>query len=69
MIDISDGLASNILHLCDQSQTGYRLYEENIPMDPQLISTAEEFRINPVTAALNGGEDYELLFIVPLTYP
>ncbi|XOD67764.1 MAG: thiamine-phosphate kinase [Flavobacteriales bacterium Tduv] len=66
MIDISDGLASEILHLCDQSQTGCRLYEEKIPLDPQVISTTEEFRINPVTAALNGGEDYELLFTIPL---
>lgn len=64
MMDISDGLASEILHLSDQSKVGFRLYEEKIPMDPLTISTAEEFNINPVMAALSGGEDYELLFTI-----
>ena len=64
MMDISDGLASEILHLSDQSKVGFRLYEEKIPMDSLTISTAEEFNINPVMAALSGGEDYELLFTI-----
>jgi thiamine-monophosphate kinase len=62
MIDISDGLASEILHLSDQSKTGFRLYEEKIPMDSLTISTADEMNLNPVMTALSGGEDYELLF-------
>ena len=64
MIDISDGLASEVLHLSDQSKVGFRVYEEKIPMDGQTISTAEEFNLNPVMTALNGGEDYELLFTI-----
>lgn len=64
MMDISDGLASEILHLSDQSKVGFRLYEEKIPMDSLTISTAEEFNLNPVMAALSGGEDYELLFTI-----
>ncbi|RQP09098.1 MAG: thiamine-phosphate kinase [Chryseobacterium sp.] len=69
MIDISDGLASEILHLADQSKVGFHLYEEKIPLDPQTIATADELNFNPVTAALNGGEDYELLFtITPSDY-
>ncbi|QCX53030.1 thiamine-phosphate kinase [Elizabethkingia sp. JS20170427COW] len=64
MIDISDGLASEILHLSENSQVGFHLYEEKIPMDSEMISTAEEFNFNPVIAALNGGEDYELLFTI-----
>lgn len=64
MIDISDGLASEILHLSDRSKVGFRLYEEKIPMDSLTISTAEELNLNPVIAALNGGEDYELLFTI-----
>ena len=67
MIDISDGLASEILHLSDQSDVGFRLYEEKIPMDPLTISTAEELNLNPVMAALSGGEDYELLFTISPT--
>lgn len=66
MIDVSDGLASEILHLSDQSKVGFRLYEEKIPLDELTISAAEEFHLNPVTAALNGGEDYELLFTISL---
>ena len=64
MIDISDGLASEILHLSDQSQCGFRLYEEKIPMDSLTISTADDLNLNPVMCALNGGEDYELLFTI-----
>lgn len=64
MIDVSDGLASEILHLSDQSKVGFRLYEEKIPMDNVMISTADEFNLNPAMAALNGGEDYELLFTI-----
>jgi thiamine-monophosphate kinase len=66
MIDISDGLASDLLHICKSSGTGCRIYPDKIPIDPETIRLAEEFRIDPVTAALNGGEDYELLFTVPL---
>lgn len=64
MIDISDGLASEVLHLSDSSNVGFRLYEEKIPLDEMTISTAEEFNLNPVILALNGGEDYELLFTI-----
>lgn len=64
MIDISDGLASEVLHLSDQSQVGFRLYEEKIPMDTLTITTADELNLNPAMAALNGGEDYELLFTI-----
>ncbi len=66
MIDISDGLSSEIMHLCKESNTGCNLYEEKIPMDSQTKKMAEELNINPLVAALNGGEDYELLFTVPL---
>lgn len=64
MIDISDGLSSEILHLCTQSKVGCDLYEEKIPLDPQVISTCEEFDLNSTTIALSGGEDYELLFTI-----
>lgn len=64
MIDISDGLSSEILHICSQSEVGCNLYEEKIPLDPQMISTCEEFNIDSTTVALNGGEDYELLFTI-----
>lgn len=64
MIDISDGLSSEILHICKQSKVGCDLYEEKIPLDPQVISTCEEFNIDSTTVALNGGEDYELLFTI-----
>lgn len=64
MMDISDGLASEILHLSDQGKVGFRLYEEKIPLDEQTILTADEFNLNPVMAALSGGEDYELLFTI-----
>lgn len=64
MIDVSDGLSSEIMHLSKQSGYGFKVYEEKIPMDPMVIKTAEEFGINPITCALNGGEDYELLFTI-----
>ncbi len=66
MIDISDGLSSEILHLCKNSNVGCNLHEEKIPMDEQTKQMAEELNINPIVAALNGGEDYELLFTVAL---
>ena len=66
MMDISDGLSSELMHICKQSHAGCRLYEERIPIDYQTAVTAEEFNMNVYTAALNGGEDYELLFTVPL---
>ena len=64
MIDISDGLASEIIHLCKQSNVGCQLYEEKLPIDQQTYQTAMDFNLNPSTCALNGGEDYELLFTV-----
>ncbi|WP_298238685.1 thiamine-phosphate kinase [uncultured Algibacter sp.] len=64
MIDVSDGLSSEILHLCKQSNVGCDVYEEKIPLDPQVIATCEEFNIDSTTVALNGGEDYELLFSI-----
>jgi len=64
MIDISDGLSSEIFHLCKASQVGCDVYEEKLPADPQTLSTAEEFKINRSTALLNGGEDYELLMAI-----
>lgn len=66
MIDISDGLSSELLHICTQSHTGCRIYEERLPIHHQTSLMAEELNLNPVTAALNGGEDYELLFTAPL---
>lgn len=67
MIDVSDGLSSELMHLCKDSHTGCRVYEDRIPIDYQTAVMAEELNMNLVTAALNGGEDYELLFTVPLT--
>ncbi|MEO8146450.1 MAG: thiamine-phosphate kinase [Bacteroidia bacterium] len=64
MIDISDGLSSELYHICSQSKTGCRIYEEKIPIDVKSNELAEEFNLNPLTCALNGGEDYELLFTV-----
>ncbi len=64
MIDISDGLSSEVLHLCKQSEVGCKLYEEKIPLDPQFIAVCEEFNIDSTTIALSGGEDYELLFTI-----
>jgi thiamine-monophosphate kinase len=68
MIDISDGLSSELLHLCKASGTGCRVYEDSIPIDYQTAVMAEELGMNLVTAAMNGGEDYELLFTVPLHF-
>ena len=64
MIDISDGLSSEIIHICNQSKVGCNLFEDKIPLDPQVISTCEEFQLDSTTIALNGGEDYELLFTI-----
>ena len=64
MMDVSDGLSSEILHICSQSGVGCRLYEDKIPLDPQVISTCEEFNLDSTTIALSGGEDYELLFTI-----
>lgn len=64
MIDISDGLASELKHICKASNVGCRIYEHKIPIDPLTISTAEEFNSDPTISALNGGEDYELLFTI-----
>ena len=64
MIDISDGLSSEIMHLCKQSNVGCNLFEDKLPLDQQVISTCEEFKMDSTTIALSGGEDYELLFTV-----
>ena len=66
MIDISDGLSSEIMHLCKQSKVGCNLYEDKLPLDPQFINVCEEFDIDSTTVAINGGEDYELLFTIPI---
>ena len=66
MIDISDGLSSELIHICKQSNCGCRVYEKNIPIDYQTAIMAEELNMNVTTCALNGGEDYELLFTVPI---
>lgn len=66
MMDISDGLSSELLHICTQSKVGCRIYEEHIPIDYQTAVMAEELNMNVTTCALNGGEDYELLFTVPI---
>ena len=67
MIDISDGLSSEVMHLCKQSGVGCRVYENKIPLDPQFISVCEEFNLDSTTIALSGGEDYELLFTIKQT--
>tara|TARA_R100001369_G_scaffold72709_1_gene101039 strand:- start:3852 stop:4907 length:1056 start_codon:yes stop_codon:yes gene_type:complete len=64
MIDISDGLSSEVIHICKNSKVGCNLYEDKIPLDPQVISTCEEFEMDSTTIALSGGEDYELLFTI-----
>ena len=66
MMDISDGLSSELMHICKQSNCGCRIYENNIPIDYQTAVMAEELNMNVTTCALNGGEDYELLFTVPI---
>ncbi|HCY96690.1 thiamine-phosphate kinase [uncultured Polaribacter sp.] len=66
MIDISDGLSSELMHICSQSKVGCKIYEEKLPLDPQVISACEEFELDSTMIALSGGEDYELLFTVPI---
>ncbi|CAI8167275.1 MAG: Thiamine-monophosphate kinase [Polaribacter sp. SA4-10] len=66
MIDVSDGLSSEIMHICSQSKVGCKIYEDKLPLDPQVISTCEEFELDSTMVALSGGEDYELLFTVPI---
>ena len=66
MMDISDGLSSELIHICTQSKVGCRIFEKNIPIDYQTAVMAEEFNMNVTTCAMNGGEDYELLFTVPI---
>ncbi|ALU25438.1 thiamine-phosphate kinase [Myroides odoratimimus] len=66
MIDISDGLSSEIMHICKSSKVGCNLYEEKLPLDPQFMNTCEEFNIDATTMAINGGEDYELLFTIKM---
>ncbi len=66
MIDISDGVSSEIMHICSQSKVGCKIYEDKLPLDPQVISACEEFDIDSTVVALSGGEDYELLFTVPI---
>ncbi len=66
MMDISDGLSSEILHICESSEVGCALYEEKLPIDPMTVTTAEDFNLDPTVCAMNGGEDYELLFTVPI---
>ncbi len=66
MIDISDGLSSELIHICKQSQVGCNLFEEKLPLDPTVISTCEELNLERTTIAINGGEDYELLFTISL---
>lgn len=64
MIDVSDGLASDVFHICRQSALGVRIYEDKLPIDHVTYNTAVEFKLDPITCALNGGEDYELLFTI-----
>ncbi|MBT4414580.1 MAG: thiamine-phosphate kinase [Polaribacter sp.] len=66
MIDISDGLSSELFHICTQSKVGCKIYEDKLPLDPQVISTCEEFELDSTMVALSGGEDYELLFTVQI---
>jgi thiamine-monophosphate kinase len=66
MIDVSDGLSSDIMHICKQSKVGCRIYQEKIPIDEETARIARELNVEPLICALNGGEDYELLFTVPL---
>lgn len=66
MIDISDGLSSELFHICTQSKVGCKIYEDKFPLDPQVISTCEEFNLDSTMVALSGGEDYELLFTVSI---
>lgn len=66
MIDVSDGLSSELIHICTQSETGCTIYEDKIPLDPMTVSSAQEMSFDPTVCALNGGEDYELLFTISL---
>lgn len=66
MIDLSDGLSSDLLHICKASNVGCRIYEDRLPIDPTVYNLCEEFNLNTTTVALNGGEDYELLFTAPI---
>ena len=66
MIDISDGLSSELFHICTQSKVGCKVYEEKLPLDPEVISACEEFELDSTMVALSGGEDYELLFTIPI---
>ena len=66
MIDVSDGLSSDIIHICTQSEVGCNIYENKIPLDPLTITSAQEMNLDPIVCALNGGEDYELLFTISL---
>ncbi len=66
MIDISDGLSSEIMHICKQSKVGCNLYEDKLPLDPQFMNVCEEFDLDATTVAINGGEDYELLFTISI---
>jgi thiamine-monophosphate kinase len=68
MIDISDGLSSELIHMAKSSEVGIQIYEEKLPIDASTVSTADELKIDSTIAALNGGEDYELLFTIPLEY-
>ena len=67
MMDVSDGLSSELLHICKASGVGCRVYEDKLPIDYATATMADEFNMNLTTVALNGGEDYELLFTVPLS--
>ena len=66
MIDVSDGLSSDLIHICKLSDTGCRIFANKIPIDYETSRLAEEFNLNPLIPAMNGGEDYELLFTIPL---
>lgn len=66
MIDVSDGISSEIMHLCTASKVGCNLYEDKLPLDPQFINVCEEFNLDSTTIAINGGEDYELLFTISM---
>jgi thiamine-monophosphate kinase len=67
MIDISDGLSSELLHICKASECGCQVYDDRIPLAEETKEAAAEFQLEPMVAALHGGEDYELLFTVPLS--
>ena len=68
MMDISDGLSSELLHICKDSHVGCRIYPERLPIDQETYRVAEELHLDPLFVAMNGGEDYELLFTVPAEY-